>query len=274
MLTSELRNKLSKLNMGDKGTRRQGDGGTRGAGDKGTRRRGDAENGVLEELIPGRVHEREIGKLYVVERAIEDLYPSGAQGVGASLESLRNMECEPGDALFLDIETCGLANCPLFLIGTMSAREGRIRVEQFFARDYSEEPALLAHLAEMMADYRVLVTFNGKSFDIPYMRDRMTFHRMRHRFEHEHLDLLILARRLWRSQFPDCRLQTLEEHICGRRRHGDTPGHLIPQLYHDFVRTGNAAPLEGVFHHNALDIITMAELLPAILGTNADDTEG
>lgn len=175
------------------------------------------------------------------------------------------MKCEPFEAVFLDIETCGLANCPLFLIGIMSIRENRSMVEQFFARDYSEEAALLAHLGDVLSGYRMLITFNGKTFDVPYMRDRMVLHQIEHEFDQEHFDLLPPARRLWRGKLPDCRLQTLEEHICGRRRHGDTPGHLIPQLYHDFVRTGNAAPLEGVFHHNALDLVTMAELLPRVM---------
>ena len=230
----------------------------------------------LEDLIPGRVHARDSGSLYIVERRIEEIHPSGSDGIISAVEMLRRLKIAPEEALFLDIETCGLANCPLFLVGTMSLREGGLLIEQFFARDYAEEPVLLEHLIEVISPYRMLVTFNGKSFDIPYMRDRMTFHRMRHRFEHEHLDLLLEARRLWRGEFPDCRLQTLEEHVCGRRRCGDTPGHLIPQLYHDYVRTGNAAPLEGIFHHNALDIITMAELLPAILTKpeNTDDTEG
>jgi len=219
----------------------------------------------LEDVVPGRVHARASGELYIVERRIDDLYPAGKDKITSSVQELRKLGSAPEDALFLDIETCGLANCPLFLVGTMRVVQGDILIEQFFARDYAEEAVLLEHLIEVASPYRMFVTFNGKSFDIPYMRDRMVLHRIRHRFEQEHLDLLIEARRRWRDRLPDCKLQTLEEHICGRRRFGDTPGHLIPQLYHDFVRTGNAAPLEGIFHHNALDIITMAELLPAIL---------
>jgi uncharacterized protein YprB with RNaseH-like and TPR domain len=220
---------------------------------------------ALEDVVPGRVHARVSGELYIVERKVDDLYPAGKGKIASCMRELRRLGSAPEDALFLDIETCGLANCPLFLIGTMSLREGDLLIEQFFARDYAEEAVLLEHLIEVASPYRMFVTFNGKSFDIPYMRDRMVLHRIRHRFEQEHLDLLIEARRRWRDRLPDCKLQTLEEHICGRRRFGDTPGHLIPQLYHDFVRTGNAAPLEGIFHHNALDIITMAELLPAVM---------
>jgi uncharacterized protein YprB with RNaseH-like and TPR domain len=204
--------------------------------------------------------------LYVCERQAASVYPAGHIELADCVREVRRLGCEPEDALFLDVETCGLANCPLFLVGTLSMQDGELRVAQFFARDYAEEPSLLIHLAEVMSGYRMLVTFNGRTFDLPYMRDRMVLHRIDHIFEQEHFDLLPHARRLWRGKLPDCRLQTLEEHLCGRRRYGDVPGHVIPELYHLFVRTGNAAPLEGVFHHNALDLITMAELLPRVLG--------
>jgi len=249
----------------------------------------------LEDILPGRVHEHEGGRLYVVERRVETLYPAGKEKIAAAVQEVRQLGREPEEAVFLDVETCGLANCPLFLVGILSVRETEtgegeapaeparedprppgmhVRIEQYFARDYTEEASLLAYLAEVISAYRMLITFNGRTFDIPYMRDRMTFHRLEYEFEHEHFDLLFEARRLWRDKLPDCRLQTLEEHIVGRRRFGDTPGHLIPQLYHDFVRTGNAALIEGVFHHNALDLITMAELLPVVTRRRGDAAMG
>lgn len=275
MLSPELRRKLSRLNA----SRQQS---VVGAEGKGTHAPNESPApspeclNRLEELLPGRVHEHEGGRLYVVERSLDTLYPAAKEKLVSSVQEIRRLGCEPEDVLFLDIETCGLANCPLFLVGVMlvrrspdesgAARGRQLSIHQFFARDYTEEPALLLYLKEVISAYRMLVTFNGKTFDIPYMRDRMVFHRIEHEFDQEHLDLLPEARRKWRDELPDCRLQTLEEHIVGRRRVGDTPGELIPQLYHDFVRTGNAAPLEGVFHHNALDLITMAELLPEIGG--------
>ena len=267
MLPPEIRRKLSRLNAD---RRREGEAPAEPAqvppGSGGPSPSQDWEiRNRLEELLPGRTHQHESGTLYIVERGLETLYPAGKEKLVSSMQEIRRLGCEPDEALFLDIETCGLANCPLFLVGIMSAREGDLRVEQFFARDYAEEPSLLAYLIEVVSAYRMFVTFNGKAFDIPYVRDRMVLHQIEHDFEQEHFDLLPEARRRWRQELPDCRLQTLEEHICGRRRCGDTPGHLIPQLYHDFVRTGNAAPLEGIFRHNALDLITMAELLPVVL---------
>ena len=82
-----------------------------------------------------------------------------------------------------------------------------------------------------------------------------------------HLDLLHPARRRWRGDLPDCRLQTLESRICRRRRVGDVPGEEVPGLYHDFVRNGDAARLVPVFHHNLLDVTTMSDILHALCKT-------
>jgi uncharacterized protein YprB with RNaseH-like and TPR domain len=124
----------------------------------------------------------------------------------------------------------------------------------------------------------MVVTFNGETFDLPYLRDRALYHRLPPPLFPDHLDLLPAARRRWRGTVPNCRLQTLEQHICHRRRSGDVPGEVIPQLYHDFVRTANWPLLLPVFHHNALDLLTLAELLPLLLdgstGGGADNPGG
>ena len=80
-----------------------------------------------------------------------------------------------------------------------------------------------------------------------------------------HCDVLHHARRLWKDRLPDCRLQTLERFICGRRRRGDIPGRDIPDVYHDYVRTGKSAAVQSVLHHNALDLITLLQLTMQIV---------
>lgn len=209
--------------------------------------------------------ENKHGTFLSFARQASDFLPNGDLRVRTAMREIGNTSLQMNKALFLDIETCGLANCPLFLVGTVRMDDGDLVVEQFFARDYSEEPALLFHISKIISEFRVLVTFNGRTFDVPYIRDRQLLYRMESDITIEHLDLLPKARLKWKGHLPDCRLQTLEKHICGRTRVGDTPGSLIPQVYHDFVKSGNAAPMEGVFYHNALDLITMAELLPSIL---------
>ncbi len=76
-----------------------------------------------------------------------------------------------------------------------------------------------------------------------------------------HLDLLHVARRWWRGQVPNFRLQTLERLVCGRRRVDDVAGAEIPRAYHDYVRNGTLDPVRAILHHNALDLVTCLQLL-------------
>jgi len=167
-------------------------------------------------------------------------------------------------ALFLDLETGGLSSSPVFLAGTMHWNGSDFVLRQYFARHYGEEATLLAALAEATRGFEFLVTFNGKSYDVPFLRDRGHVHRVRIGMPPRHLDLLHPARRRWKAELPDCRLQTLEYRVCRRRRVGDVPGEEVPGLYHDYVRHGDPYRLVPVFHHNLLDVITMGEVLGAL----------
>jgi uncharacterized protein YprB with RNaseH-like and TPR domain len=179
-------------------------------------------------------------------------------------EDVRSLLVDPRGALFIDTETTGLAGSMVFLLGAMRIVDDRVVVRQIFARDYREEPALLAEWTRLVSGARMLVSFNGKSFDVPVLRDRLGYHGIESPDEPPHLDLLHAARRRWRDVLPDCRLQTLEWRVCGRRRAGDIPGEEIPEVYHRFVRTGDSADIVTVFHHNALDLITLADIALAL----------
>ena len=170
--------------------------------------------------------------------------------------------CDPTRILFLDIETLGLTSTPVFLVGTIHpADDGRMHMRQIFARDYAEERHILEHFARRVGDFDVIVTYNGKTFDWPYLRDRSNYHAVQLLHEPEHMDLLHEARRRWRHVLPNCKLQTLEYHVCRRRRTGDIPGDMIAEAYHHYVKTGDARRMETVIHHNALDLVTMVELM-------------
>jgi uncharacterized protein YprB with RNaseH-like and TPR domain len=171
----------------------------------------------------------------------------------------------PETLLLVDIETAGLTAAPLFLVGALTLGPDRLTLTQYFARGYEEEAALLHAFSASLGTCRMVVTFNGQTFDLPYLCDRAIYHRLPPPLFPDHLDLLPAARRRWRGTLPNCRLLTLEQQICRRRRIGDVPGEVIPQLYHDFVRTGHWPLLLPVFHHNALDLLTLAELLPHLL---------
>jgi hypothetical protein len=133
------------------------------------------------------------------------------------------------------------------------------RVRQFFMRDYGEEASSLDALTRHLEPFRVLITYNGRTFDQPLLETRYRMNRARPPFARfEHVDLLYGARRLWKLRFDSCRLMDLENNILGVERHGDAPGALIPYLYFEFLRTQRMDRLIPVFQHNATDILSLA----------------
>jgi uncharacterized protein YprB with RNaseH-like and TPR domain len=163
---------------------------------------------------------------------------------------------------FLDTETTGLAGgagtCA-FLIGVGAVEPDGFRLRQFFMRDYGEEASVLWRLTEHLRQFDVLITYNGKTFDQPLLESRFTMARSRHPFDRlEHLDLLFGARRIWKLRLESCRLMDLENQILGVERQGDLPGELIPYCYFDYLRTKRAFRLVPIFHHNAIDILSLA----------------
>ena len=167
---------------------------------------------------------------------------------------------------FLDTETSGLSGGTgtyAFLVGVARFIDDKFVLQQFFMRDPAEEPALLEGLANFLAPCKALVTFNGKAFDAPLLSTRYRLHQIPIPYkDYPHLDLLPLARRLWRDRLESRALKYLEEHVLGLTRSSEeVPGYEIPWLYFDYLRTGDARPLAGVFYHNAMDVVAMAALL-------------
>ena len=163
---------------------------------------------------------------------------------------------------FLDTETTGLAGGTgtyAFLAGVGSIEPAGFRLRQFFMRDYGEEPSMLHRLAEYLERFDVLITYNGKAYDQPLLETRFRMVRSRPPFGRmEHLDLLFGARRLWKLRLESCRLVDLENRILGVEREGDLPGEMIPYCYFEYLRTARAFRLVPIFHHNAIDILSLA----------------
>jgi uncharacterized protein len=172
---------------------------------------------------------------------------------------------------FLDTETSGLSGGTgtyAFLVGIARFVDGQLVLRQFFMRDPAEEPAMLEAVGQFLAPAQALVTFNGKAFDAPLLTTRYRLHRIPIPYEgYAHLDLLPLARRLWRDRLESRALKYLEQHVLGMRRSSEeVPGYEIPWLYFDYLKSGDASPLVGVFYHNAMDVVAMAALLSHVNG--------
>lgn len=199
---------------------------------------------------------------------------------------------------FLDIESTGLgggAGIYAFMVGvgTFEPQAGHTGcsgdrlnfvVRQLFMRHPGEEPALLTALADLLQGCESLVTFNGRSFDAPFLRGR---YRYAGRFlptdvgppkalddGTPHLDLLHPARRLWRKRLGSCALTNLERKVLGfSRAEDDVPGSLIPHLYADYLYDGDGRMMQRVFYHNREDIVSMAALTEVVCGVFADPSE-
>ncbi len=181
---------------------------------------------------------------------------------------------DPQQWLFLDTETTGLAGgtgTVAFLVGIAWWDAGGLEVEQFFLREHSEEHSLLTALAERLAERRVLVTFNGKTFDWPLLETRYRMTRsIRVPEPRAHLDFLHPSRNLWRLRLGSVRLPELERHVLGWNRGADVMSEYIPQIYFDFLRGGSPDPLVPIFLHNQMDLRGLAGLAARVMQVLSD----
>ena len=164
--------------------------------------------------------------------------------------------------LFLDTETTGLsggAGTVAFEIGLGFIDDRGMVIRQYIMRDYSEEPAMMAEIASLITRFDTIVSFNGKSFDLPLLESRMVMSRIRLPLtKMPHLDLLHAARRVYRLRLRRCNLASLEEAVLGQTRNDDLPGAQVPQRYFDYIRTKEFALLEDVLRHNLDDVRSLA----------------
>lgn len=229
----------------------------------------------IDSVVAGRFLPTPRGEVFVAEQAYPSNYIYGESPILSSfpLSLISQWANDPAiqtfplsKFAFLDTETSGLAGGTgtyAFLVGAARFIDNQFVLRQYFMRDPSEEPAVLEGLADFLAPCEALVTFNGKAFDAPLLATRYRLHHIPIPFkDYSHLDLLPLARRLWRDRLESRALKFLEAHVLGLTRSSEeVPGYEIPWLYFDYLRSGDARPLGGVFYHNAMDVVAMAALL-------------
>ena len=266
-----------------------------------------ATTGPIEALTPGRVIENSSGICYEVMQSYPLAHIRGPGPLSTLLShtpslfhrfhpqyNLQNV-AQFHNAAFIDTETTGLgggAGVYCFMVGVgQFERYGELAgaqdepthfvVRQLFMRNPGEESALLVALAERLQLSAMTVTFNGRTFDLPLLRTRYL---QNQRFlpapylkpallaeSAPHLDLLHPARRLWRRRLPSCRLSYLEQAILGlERSEQDVPSHLIPSYYTEYVRSGDAAMMPGIFYHNREDIVSMVSLAEQLCAAFGD----
>ena len=239
----------------------------------------------IEQVVPGKVVGNLYGETYIVENTYPSDYRHGAidliistppEIIAAWVGEPSLVKSQVEDFVFLDIETTGLsgsAGVYAFLVGAGRFNDNVFRLSQFFLRHPGEELAHLAAMLEFIGDCRTLVTFNGRSFDVPILTTRCLLQGIGTPFKRMHnIDLLHLARRLWRERLPSRTLLNLEAQILGfTRTEEDVPSWVIPQLYMDYLHTDDARLIKNIFYHNAKDILSMVTLYNHITNLLAVD---
>ena len=196
---------------------------------------------------------------------------SVTSGLEADMQALAELALDPQvamvaphGALFLDTETTGLSlggGTVPFLVGLAFAVDGALVVEQLFLESLAGEAALLEHLRERVEAATSIVTYNGKSFDWPLLTSRFVLNRVAPPASRPHLDLLTLARRVYRARLGSVRLVQMEVEVLGHRRERDMSGAEIPGTYWSFQRHRQADALLPILEHNLQDVVALAALM-------------
>ena len=230
----------------------------------------------IEEVVSGKFISTPFGESFIRENyfpkdyrcgevELFQIFQSSAKTISNLARDDRLKEIDINKTVFLDTETTGLAGGAgtyIFLVGVGYFEGDQFCVRQYFMRDYNEERALLSALNELLANFKAVVTYNGKTFDLPLMESRYIMSGMKMSLKDPyHFDLLYPARRLWKRRLENCSLSTVERDILGVIRDDDVPGHLIPEIYFRYLRTKNARAIKQVFEHNLQDIISLVALV-------------
>ena len=169
------------------------------------------------------------------------------------------------DFVFLDIETTGLSRgigTYSFLIGLGTFNESGFSVTQLLLPGPNDELSLLINLDQIIQSHKIIVSFNGNAFDIPFLKSRFNLYKLNTNIKDlPNIDLLYLSRKIWRNSLDNRSLNNIELKLLNiRRKEIDIPGWMIPDIYNDYLRTCDARPLAGVVYHNMIDILSMVVL--------------
>jgi uncharacterized protein len=172
--------------------------------------------------------------------------------------------------LFLDLETMGFFSRPVILFGIATIEDRQVIVHQFLVRGMEEELPALDLTMQSLREKPVVISYNGKTFDLPYLFSRSAFYGGVMDPPGHHVDLLHASRRNAGHLLQDCRLGTIEKHLLGTSRAHDLPGSMVPEFYETYLQTGNPGPLVPIVEHNRKDVASLAKLLFFFAGVRND----
>ncbi|MFO8037227.1 MAG: ribonuclease H-like domain-containing protein [Anaerolineales bacterium] len=232
----------------------------------------------LIDVIPGMWKSTSHGETFIVEKRYPLDFSLGSISIqpSFSVHPLSKWIGEPslgeyplGDYAFIDTETTGLSGGTgvyTFLIGVGRFQEDHFHISQFFLQDPAQETAQLSALEKLLAPTKVIISYNGKAFDLPRLKSRYQTHHWPPPLRSIlHIDLLHLSRRLWNNQLSSCTLGDIESCILNfERSEEDVPGWQVSDLFFEYLHTQDPTPLKRIFYHNEMDVLSMAAILNRI----------
>ena len=163
------------------------------------------------------------------------------------------------DFAIIDIETLGLSERPIVLLGIAHPGKNQVCTKQYLLRDIQDEPSVIWSLVSQLESHHSMITYNGRSFDIPYIKQRLAYYGLDASLDNPHFDLLHFTRRALRHKLKDCKLDTVETYL-GIKRDIDIPGALVLQFYDTYLKTKNIGPLVAIVEHNKQDLVSLGTL--------------
>ena len=199
----------------------------------------------LDDVVHGKIISTEKGECYHIE----------------SHETVDLVNMKNTNPLIFDIETMGFSSVPIILIGLARIKNDELLIDQYLSRNTREESAMLRAFMNHVRKHETIITFNGTRFDIPFVEDRLSYHKIEETlYNKTHHDALPLSRYEWKKKLPNCKLGTLEKHILGIEREDDVPSRSVPDFYRTYVKEKNIGPLVPIIGHNKQDLVTLARI--------------
>jgi len=187
------------------------------------------------------------------------------------------------ELLFLDIETLGLYDNAIIIVGIGYFKNEKYEIHLFFARSLEEEIAICEHLRnEIFPHFRCFVSYNGKRFDIPFIARRFLYYFDENPmiFEEDtpyevsntkfhHIDLYHICRRRLKGMFEKFTLTNIEEQLLDMRRENELPSSMVPLCYKKFQTnpTRYIGLIKECIEHNYYDVYSMPLILKKLLYT-------
>ena len=240
----------------------------------------------IESLVPGHEFDTIFGKIFSSSHQYSQKHQHGSVPIKpfsryevlCEWAQANNLaESDISDFIFLDTETTGLSGgtgtIP-FMIGVGRFIDDQFILEQFFLRNPSEEKAQLAALNKFVNGGKAIVSYNGKSFDLPIINTRYIINQINNPFDDmAHIDLLHITRRVWKRRLKQCNLGNIEKEILGfYRTNEDIPGYLVPEFYRNYVINGDASQIANIFYHNEIDVVSLSALFTILAAILEDPT--